>query len=143
MWDIESHLIPIQGSRQPPLPIIPEARVTQATSHQHQQKQVRPNTRNSISSLSSSVLDLPAVVQPDLGLQYPREREPSADNDWDLTHSPCQPTVHHREAQPEQECASVQPSSSGQRWTTLRDRWRILRPRKSSRPCRHARRPAS
>ncbi|KAH7920056.1 WD40 repeat-like protein [Leucogyrophana mollusca] len=127
LWDIESHLVPLlEGlqKRQPSLPVVSQARVAQP----HQQKQ-QTNTHSGTSSLNSSVLDLPAVTQPDP--PRPRERAPSVDNDWDSVYLHRQPIEHHQEAQPKQEDANVQPPSSGKRWTVLRDRWRILRPRKS------------
>ncbi|KAH7918237.1 hypothetical protein BV22DRAFT_1134737, partial [Leucogyrophana mollusca] len=86
------------------------------------------------SSINSSLLDLPAVVQQQPVTQHPQERKPSVNDDWDTesTRPRLRPAEPQQDPPPERETSTVQPAASGHKWLgNIRERWRRIRRRKS------------
>ncbi|KAH7924648.1 WD40 repeat-like protein [Leucogyrophana mollusca] len=139
LWDTAAVLDsapspPITGNREPSRSIVPSAHVITHPPPFLQQKQAPSKTRRDTSSLSSSILDLPAVVQPTPERAKQGQRAPSID-DWDSFQSHRQPTAEPTKTQQEPRAElgnlNTPPSAPDSRWARIiRRPWRHLLSRK-------------
>ncbi|KAH7923277.1 WD40 repeat-like protein [Leucogyrophana mollusca] len=81
LWDTETFAV--QGSSPPPTTSNQNPTAPQPIPPLRQQRQARTKSHNDTSSINSSLLDLPAVVQQQPATQSPQERRPSVDDNWD------------------------------------------------------------
>ncbi|KAH7926346.1 WD40 repeat-like protein [Leucogyrophana mollusca] len=124
LWDTESFAI--RGSSSPPTASNP--------APPREQRQAHAKPHDGTSSIGSSLLDLPAVVQQQSATRCPQERKPSIDDDWDTEsiRPRLRPTEPQQDPPLEQEISTVQPTVSGRKWSRdIRERWRHIRHRKS------------
>ncbi|KAH7924654.1 WD40 repeat-like protein [Leucogyrophana mollusca] len=142
LWDTDAGLDslpspPTTRDRESPRSIAPSAHVTTHPSPPPPQLKRTPSKQHGdTSSLSSSILDLPAVVQPQPERAKEVERAPSID-DWDSFQSHHRPTAEPAETQQdlqaEPESLNTLPSAaeSGNQWMRIiRRPWQHLRSRR-------------
>ncbi|KAH7924649.1 WD40 repeat-like protein [Leucogyrophana mollusca] len=140
LWDTAAVLDstpspPTTSNQEPSRSISPSAHVTTHPSPPPPQlKQTPSKQHGDTSSLSPSILDLPAVTQPKPEHLKEVKRAPSID-DWDSFQPHRQPTAEpagtQQEPRVEPQNLNTPPSASGNQWARIiRRRWRHLRSRK-------------
>ncbi|KAH7919389.1 hypothetical protein BV22DRAFT_1133870 [Leucogyrophana mollusca] len=115
LWDTESFAI--QGSFSPPTASDqkPHAPITQSIPPLHQHGQAHTKSQDDTSPISTSLLDLPVVVQQQPATQHPQERKPSVvdDRDTESIRPRLRPTEPQQDPPLEQDTLTVQPAVSG------------------------------